>query len=197
METQKLRVERTYEPIGTFHVNGTEIRVSDPSYNKDTWCNTVLKNMKSGNYEVYISHKDCGDWGSRVDMLLIRSKRSPYKNLAAYAAADRVFVDEEDDTICWMEPWKREAEIGVDSGMAGFFDEETVFSEDAFKDYPDIETPCDSKWYSNILALLSDADAGVFRSGAVSSSGYGDGGYDVFVLRNIKGEGHMACILFA
>ena len=65
-------------------------------------------------------------------------------------------------------------DVGVDSGMCGIYD------EDYFR-----ENCQDENWYERICELN---DAETFDDEAfVSSSGYGDGGYDCFVARNADG----------
>ena len=44
-------VKRNYEYLGDFHLSGTQLRVSDPSYEKDTWCSGVVENCQPGTWE--------------------------------------------------------------------------------------------------------------------------------------------------
>lgn len=61
-------------------------------------------------------------------------------------------------------------EVGVDSGQAGFFDDAVFAVHNGGYD----EAFCD-KAYD---ITLSNKKAGVMLNGVVSSSGYGDGGYE-------------------
>lgn len=75
-------------------------------------------------------------------------------------------------------------QIGVDSGQAGFFDA-LIFNQ------------CSKNLYDDICDItLSEKQAGVIDQGAISSSGYGDGSYSVFVHRNKDGDIDAARIEF-
>ena len=52
------------EFIGTIQI-GTECVVSDPCYDEDIWNQYILKNMKSGNYNCFIKRKNT-DFGERI-----------------------------------------------------------------------------------------------------------------------------------
>ncbi len=69
-------------------------------------------------------------------------------------------------------------EVGVDSGQAGIFDD--VQYGDGDGEYGDTDT-----WYGRMCETTSDPiGAGVQPEGVVSSSGFGDGGYDCQVIRS-------------
>lgn len=62
--------------------------------------------------------------------------------------------------------------VGVDSGQAGFFDSEVYRGSQ------------DKVFYKMVCHLTSrPLGAGVYQSGAVSSSGWGDGGYDLHIAK--------------
>ena len=71
-------------------------------------------------------------------------------------------------------------EIFVDSGQAGFFDR-SYFIENQGETFSDI-----TSFYGLACAItMSSKQAGIMkRKGVVSSSGFGDGFYSVFVVRN-------------
>jgi hypothetical protein len=80
--------------------------------------------------------------------------------------------------------WVQGLDVGVDSGQAGFFD--LAKYTEAVSDKNDRgEDGCNFKaFYRDVCDLtLTDASWGVVPFGAVSSSGYGDGDYNCFVLR--------------
>lgn len=64
--------------------------------------------------------------------------------------------------------------IGVDSGMAGFFHDKKDFSNE--------------EWDSFCSLASERRDAWIAYGGFFSSSGYGDGGYDVYACRDNDGE---------
>lgn len=86
--------------------------------------------------------------------------------------------------------WQRvqDLHVGVDSGQAGFFD--LVKYTEAVSDKHsnggrNHDGGSFDTFYKSVCELtLADASWGVVPFGAVSSSGYGDGGYSCFVLRN-------------
>lgn len=83
-------------------------------------------------------------------------------------------------------------EIAVDSGQAGFFDEK-YFMENQGGTFNDL-----TSFYGLACATtMSPKQAGVMKkSGVVSSSGFGDGFYKVFVIRNSERKIVSAKILF-
>jgi hypothetical protein len=82
-------------------------------------------------------------------------------------------------------------DIGVDSGQAGFFDWQHFRSRSAVPaDWP-WKRPMlipQQPWYSMCCDVTLFGDhAGVIPYGAVSSSGWGDGGYRAYALRDDAG----------
>lgn len=141
---------KEYE-IGTFDL-GTEVDITDPCYDKGVWCRMTTE-CQPGTYTGYAYISDEGEWGERV-------------------AEISIFKD---DIKCETEDMELIGNIGVDAGLAGFFNNKP--------NYPD------DKWMEFLV------NAGVFKSydeydydknyycvdyGVFSSSGYGDGGYDVY-----------------
>lgn len=81
--------------------------------------------------------------------------------------------------------------IGVDSGQAGIFDEDMMCVPpdlNLFID-PDKIIDKDNMWYSICcdVTLYSDSGHGTIPGGAISSSGYGDGSYSVYVRKDDNG----------
>jgi hypothetical protein len=85
----------------------------------------------------------------------------------------------------WLDGFTCESnDIGVDSGQAGFFDAEFYIGGD------------DQKFYDQVCDLTLNGDnAGVIAFGAVSSSGWGDGCYELQTIRH-DGEVVAARIVF-
>ena len=82
--------------------------------------------------------------------------------------------------------------IAVDSGQAGFFDLD-FFRKNHGGEFGDLNS-----FYGFACSItLSPKQAGVIKKrGVVSSSGFGDGCYDVFVSRNESGKIVAASIFF-
>jgi hypothetical protein len=81
-------------------------------------------------------------------------------------------------------------EVGVDSGQAGLFDA-SHYQDDSIipNPKPRIYSAPSDIWYSHCCDITrSPLGAGVLPYGVVSSSGFGDGGYDCFICRNEYGQ---------
>lgn len=141
---------------------GKKVRVSDPCYGTSVWCAGTIDNVKEGLYNVEVEYSDEGDWGTRVKSLAVM--HSEYK-----------------DVVCFTEV--ADFEVGVDSGQAGFYD------EDYYQQYH-TEADCNDDWYDEICNLtLSRKQYGIKdEKCVVSSSGYGDGGYTCYIARNDNNE---------
>lgn len=139
---------------------GKSIQVTDPCYDPDTWCAYTLKNMRKGNYVTTKELSDEGNWGMRVKSLSIVHEDFKGKDLTY--------------TIV------KEAHIGVDSGQAGFFDRRYFNNVNKTKEVKDV-------FYDECCNITLNDDANSVLSsgkGVVSSSGYGDGGYNLYVAKD-------------
>jgi len=153
--------------IGTFELKTSRMLVTDPCYGKEIWCTYTITDAKPGIWEGDVVMSDEGVWGNRVAELHVRHTED-------YATDPT----EKIDTV-----------IGVDSGQAGFFD---------LDEFPDCGG-ADDKFYNEAceVTLSKGIPAGpVSNMGIVSSSGFGDGGYSLYVGRNDKGEVISASLIF-
>lgn len=146
-------------------VTTPEIWVSDPCYSLDTWCTHTIKNARLGNWNPSIDYGP-SSWGNRVHQITI-----------THEDARKLFYKLVD-----------EAEIGVDSGQAGFFDKANHPRVDA--EYRD-----ESNFYKQICNQTVDENIAHSDWYAVSSSGYGDGSYSLYVAEE-NGEVVAAKIIF-
>jgi hypothetical protein len=144
--------------IGTFELKSGKLLVSDPCYTDISWCQLGVERAKIGTWKASIVVDEVSGWGERVHQLL---------------AVHSSFTGQE--------TWTKEGkDIGVDSGTAGIFDVEQ---------YPFREGNRRDEFYEACGAhTLSDHHAGCVDIGAVSSAGFGDGGYPVYIARNKDGE---------
>ena len=140
---------------------GKKVRVSDPCYGTSVWCSGVVDNVKEGTYNVDINLSDEGVWGERV------------KSLTA------IHSEYSGPSIIERAPF----EVGVDSGTAGIFD------ADYYEKYH-TKDDVDEDWYDAIgeVTLTEEQFGTKDDKCVVSSSGYGDGGYDCFLLRDKNNE---------
>jgi len=155
------------EEFGYVELSG-KVVISDPCYDRDVWCMKTDFPVKPGRYKVQIIYSDEGDFGVRVS---------------------NIILVHEDHEQMRLTGWKEvEADIGVDSGQCGIFDDE-IYPQ--AKGHPDKEM-----FYDECCKLtLGQKSAGTLasRRGIVSSSGYGDGSY---ILRTISQNGeHVALLL--
>lgn len=141
-----------YKYIGIFNHHGNQVDITDPCYDKDVWCRTTQE-LPEGEYDCWIELEDCGDWGKRVALSQII--KNGLDNSDIYT---RTYV----------------AEIGVDAGLAGFFDNKPDYNDDAWDDFCDM---LDGK------AWVVDENTAAKCDGFFTSSGFGDGCYAVIELR--------------
>ena len=170
-------VTKTLE-LGAFEVVSGRLAVSDPCYDTDVWCRGELENVMNGIWHATAVEVYTGSWGRRIARLI---------------AVHENYMDEK------MSKGRCAGfEVGVDSGQAGLFDA-SHYRDDSVIPNPKpmlTEEPA-AVWYKRCCDItLSPPCAGVLPYGVVSSSGYGDGGYDCFVCRNECGQIIRAEIVF-
>lgn len=154
------------------------VRVSDPCYTDDVWCKTRLTDVYPGEYNVSVEKSDEGSWGNRVSRLTVIHKG--------------YIMECEDESN-----WEEHSEIGVDSGQAGIFCESSYRNDEIVESIttPEVDfvlpyndSPGDA-WYEKVCKFtLSNTQWGMYDTGVVTTSGYGDGGYPLDVVRNDDGE---------
>lgn len=171
--------------IGDFKIESGRVYVSDPCYKTGTWCQALVDGVKNGNWEAHIDNRDEGRPG------LLRVNHESYPDITHLE--------------CSIIP----NEIGVDSGQAGVFDaahyrQDSSIPEDfqpldpggMFDDFTDEEggrfygACCDRTLGPTGEGRRDDNfhGGGTIPFGAVSSSGYGDGGYEAKAYKNDDGE---------
>lgn len=140
----------------TFH---NQIDITDPCYDKDVWCRTQSK-CKPGEYVGLALERKISDWGNRIIKLAIYHS------------------DLEEMPDCQIEL----CPIGVDAGLAGFFDDKPDFDDKTWGDL------CDN--------VFGTKNYGKMDCGFWSSSGLGDGEYQVYAHENEEGERDAFEIIF-
>lgn len=197
----------------TFEMKSGKMRVTDPCYDKKTWCSGVIENVLSGVWfaeNIILDNEQTNGWGNRNGELIVwHSDYSP-------------------DSIIEL----TSIDVGVDSGQAGFFDDAEYPTGDT-GEYGNTDTfygkVCEGtagqpkqqkrKIYgeADIKLLSEKIDADTLNSlsnleitesvydylsianvgfGVACHSGYGDGGYNCFVKRNSDGKVVAAKIVF-
>lgn len=153
-------------PLGSFEVTCGKIRVSDPCYKMDVWCSGSIES-RNGIWDasaIILSDAETDGWGERVALLAIRHQECsiPFTTISI------------NNGLFWD---AASFDVGVDSGIAGFYDQTEYESKHT-------ESGIDEGWLWDTVCKAVDKNininAGVIQRGVVSSSGYGDGGYDCF-----------------
>jgi len=140
--------------------------VSDPCYDRDTWCMTVLKNVKPGRWDVRASIDTIDTWGERCYVLELF-----HRSVKQTANLD----------------WKDHFELGVDSGTMSVIDDAFYRrTNGSVEEFESDETAQDC-FTDKCYQLTDDNRVGLFtygnqKVGVVCSSGVGDGCYPLYVV---------------
>lgn len=185
-------MRRKYKRIGSFEMTGTVMRVSDPCYDKMTWCSGTLPDCLPGQWDAAVAYSDEGDMGIRVSILVAKH----HNTVRSFALCNRVWADEK--YTYYAGGWKiSDIEVGVDSGQAGLFDEAHYQDEGVFAGQPKPSPSYGDIWYSHCCKqTLGKHQAGTIPYGVVSSSGFGDGGYTALSHKNTEGQVDAVAILY-
>lgn len=166
--------------VGTINIRDGLVDITDPSYEKGTWCAIFGFSIKPGKYRCFVN---IGNFPSKVkysedDIEVKAYGKAPNYT---YTLPDKRIIDliiehedvEKSPSSMSIENWELVSDdIGVDAGMCGFYNHKpSFFTEDDWtnfwqnlKDYPRLkDRTCDIKPY-----------------GITVSSGFGDGGYPLY-----------------
>lgn len=136
--------------------------LTDPCYDKDVWCRTTVENMLPGKYNCYAAVSDEKNWGDRVCRTWIIHEDFDKNPADDENFAEGLYIDKVSNN-------------GVDAGLFGYFNNKPDF---------------DDKTWDEFLAHISSMHPVITvcpfdgRDGFVTSSGYGDGGYDSVTWRD-------------
>lgn len=125
------------------------VDITDPCYNREVWCRLNGIKIKAGNYK-------CVVW-MRPDTVTYEGKTYDDTRVAIIG----IYLD---GLIPNENHMKEIGEIGVDAGLAGFFNNKPDYDNDQWSEF------CNS---------IRNGDAWIKEEGFFSSSGYGDGCYPV------------------
>lgn len=158
--------------LGTFYVDSGKLMVSDPCYDIGTWCQGSIDNVPNGTWNAKIIRTDENSWGVRCAELH-----------AYHESTNGLFLD-------WI---KSDIRVGVDSGQAGIFDYAKYPQGESTGKYGDKDS-----FYGKVcdITLDSKLSSGVIEFGTVSSSGYGDGGYNCYYATDKNGKVIAVKIVF-
>lgn len=145
--------------IGTKHF-GPYVDITDPGYDKDTWCR--MNNVKIVE----------GDYACIIWKMTDKFKYEDGEEITdTRVARIGIYLD---GVIPLQEDLEQIGEIGVDAGMAGFFMDKPDYTRD--------------EWFAFCNSLGLKENAWIKPEGFFSDSGYGDGGYPVVAGKNEAGE---------
>lgn len=164
----KISLERVL--VGNINIPDGAVDITDPCYDKNVWCRMSTR-VKPGKYNCYsyIGEDPC--WGKRV-----------WINQIVIADDEHSAIAEE--RIRSGKSWRKIGTIGVDAGMAGFFNHKPDFNDDDWAELCnwlfDETIPC--------LHNPNDVDNSYIHrfkpgDGFWTDSGCGDGSYTVHAIR--------------
>lgn len=153
----------TLMDLGRFECGG-KLWISDPCYDQDPGLGAFVDDAE-GAWRAFAIKTTLGtNWGSRIHQIMAVRDDPSIEPLEILAKSR----------------WKTIGSCSVDSGQAGFFDAAVHKPADSDGD--------DEVYYDACCdATLGHDGAGIVPGGAVSSSGFGDGGYDIKEMRR-KGK---------
>ena len=129
------------------------VDITDPCYDRDVWCRMNDVKIKEGNYT-------CMVW-YQTDKREYNGEPYSYKLVGIIG----IYLD---GVIPAQRTMKEIGHIDVDAGLAGFFHHKPDYDDAAWDEF------CNR---------VSHGDAWMIENGFYSSSGYGDGCYDVFAYQ--------------
>ena len=135
--------------VGQKHFGG-KIDITDPCYDKRTWCRINGVSIVEGTYNCYVVmayDHETGGWGTRIAEIGI-----------------------ELDGVKVISGYQKIGEIGVDAGLAGFFENKPDYTDDEWGEFCKKIHGYDKYWLWDV--------------GFFSESGYGDGGYRVEAVKD-------------
>jgi len=155
--------------LGILNLTSGKLMATDPCYNNDVWCKKELTSVKPGEWEVAVEILDEGEWGKRISKLSIKHINSTVD-----------FNKIEDN-----------GSIGVDAGLAGFFENKPNYDDNAWSDICDYLFKLGSR-----TMLITTPDSPFKCNGVCVSSGYGDGDYALNIIKDSESKIVYAEIIF-
>ena len=143
-------MKNEFEYVGSMFFDN-EIDISDPCYTRDGNCNIIDYKIKGGKYNCFIKFGLEEDYSENriAEIMIVKYNYFPETR------------------------WEKVGIIGVDSGLAGFFNHKIEYDNNGWSEL------------CNRLALKEDKKCWInFDNGFFSESGWGDGAYSVYEIRN-------------
>ena len=155
----------------------SKVVITDPCYDVNTWCNITKDDVLSGEYEIFVrigrSKRDCYNGVSRIILI--------HKDYLHYFINDKIDLinDKNSKALFKTELVHRyhKTPIGVDSGLAGFFDY-NYFT--AVKNRTPIKY---DRWFDKVCNKINNRFyTKIDAKGFFSTNWFGDGGYNLFTF---------------
>lgn len=159
------------KPVGVINIKDSLVDITDPCYEKDTWCAFFEHKVKAGKYRCYVSvvnfpakyQFEAKDWE-----VLCGKKKVGQTTTKTDRRIVELIIVHESIKLEDIKSWDKVGKIGVDAGMCGFYNHKPDFTDDnkwlefcdSLKTFPRLQVRCDIKSY-----------------GITVSSGFGDGYY--------------------
>lgn len=139
---------------------GDTVDITDPCYDKDTWCRLNGVKIKPGEYTCYIRIEECEEeW---------EGKTQTYEQVNCIG----IELPKEKGKGKWISI----GSVGVDAGQAGFFENKPDFNDDEWDELGNLTCG------KNQTKLAYFIDSGFF-----SWTAFGDGYYKVLAKKNSDG----------
>ena len=156
--------------LGSLFITGNKMHVSDPCYDYKCAGTVTLNNALSGKYLATLVKHNLDIWETRISKLTVQHE--DYKDIFPNIYSGY--------------------EIAVDSGQAGFFDDD-YYQQNQGGEFRDTTTlfglACS-------LTLSKNHGGIMLNKGVVSETGFGDGCYSLYVGKNNEGKIVAASIIF-
>lgn len=164
--------------VGQMQVNES-ILVTDPGYDDDVWCQLNVKNMQPGTYDCIVEYDHVRS-NERQRVVGIR--------LVLTSGDEAEFLK---NKLKRKRPWHLQGVIGVDAGLAGFFngykpnfDDNVWLSLCKWMEEEDNQRTTANE--NDGYYIREVGDEGV--TGFWSRTAYGDGVYEVFAINGSNGK---------
>ena len=139
---------------GTMKLSTGTLDITDPCYDKDTWCRKKVQKVKAGQWSCFYI-QEAEDDGKIAQIEIVHES-----------------VDINDIQRKYISV----GSIGVDAGLAGFFEDKPDYIDEEWYKI------CDFLPYD--VPTIVNTESPLKCNGFVSSSGFGDGCYECFGVTN-------------
>lgn len=180
-----------------------KVIISDPCYGMNTWCQGIVDNVLKGKYKCMLETSDEGEWGNRISAIQVVHEYYVKKSLEYSKENFVVGVDSGQAGIFDYEYYKKyhsdasESEHINEDWYWRVCDLTTTriknpnYEKFDYEKHKDDFFEAPEKYMNSNKACpyLTMCDGNTIDNlGFVSSSGYGDGGYDCWTAHNDEGK---------